>query len=152
MAKKRTRKASVKTVRPGGSSPAAIIVNTPSAPVRRAARRSGGSRTVVVARRVGSGVRRVSTAAGAALLSAERTGAMLGAGLLGLLDKQGTKLPTVPVLGRAGTSGLILWWLSKHQKSPQLNHAATGCLSIAVYELMRDGKIAGDDMPTVFSP
>ena len=70
---------------------------------------------------------------------------MAGAAVLGLLDKQGTKLPTIPILGRAGTAGLVLWWLAKQQKSPSLNHAATGCLSIAVYELTKEGKVSGVD-------
>lgn len=68
---------------------------------------------------------------------------MIGAALLGILDKQGTALPTVPVLGRAGTAGLALWWLGRSNKSAQLQHAATGCLSIAMYELLKEGKIAG---------
>ena len=84
-------------------------------------------------------------------MSNERTGAIVGAAILGLLDKQGTKLPTVPFLGRAGTAGLALWWLARSQRSAQLAHAATGCLAIAAYEMTKTGSIAGADLDGMLS-
>jgi hypothetical protein len=134
MAKKRRKTATasraivVRSSAPRAAAP--IIVRTGGSPVRHRRRRSHTR---------SSGGSSVSS-----LLSNERTGAMVGAGVLGLLDKQGTKLPTVPFLGRAGTAGVVLWWLAKNQKSAQLAHAATGCLSIAVYELTKSGVISGD--------
>jgi hypothetical protein len=89
--------------------------------------------------------RRSAPRASGQLLAPERMGAMIGAALLGLLDKAGTAVPTVPLLGRAGTLGVASWYLGKHMHSPQIQHAATGFLAIAVYELVREGKIAGVD-------
>lgn len=123
------------------ASRAVVVRSAPRAAAPIVIRTGGGGRIA----RVRHAVHRGGAAVGSALLSAERTGAMIGAAVLGLLDKQGTALPTIPVLGRAGTAGLALYWLAKTNKSAQLGHAATGCLSIAVYELMREGKIAGDE-------
>ena len=90
-----------------------------------------------VARRAVGGARQ--------LLSSQRTGAMIGAFLLGVLDKQGTELPTVPMLGRAGTLGVATYFVGKQMRSPALDHAATGFLSIALYQFAREGKVAGVD-------
>jgi len=84
-------------------------------------------------RRVGGG----SRAGLAGFFSKQRQGAFAGAFALGILDKQGTALPTVPVLGRAGTAALAAYFMGFHD-------AATGLGSIALYEFAREGKIAGD--------
>lgn len=78
-------------------------------------------------------------------MNSERTGAIIGAFVLGMLDKSGTKVPTIPLLGRAGTLGVGAYYASKHMHMPMLNHAATGFLCIAAYEMGREGKVSGDD-------
>ncbi len=135
------RKTATVRMLPAPRSSGPIIVTTPSAPARRRSSGRRSARRSPVRRRVSRGVR----AAGSALINSERLGALGGALVMGLIDKQGTALPTVPFLGRAGTVGVALWFASKHFRSPSMNHAATGMLSIAAYELARDGKIAGDD-------
>jgi len=73
-------------------------------------------------------------------------GAILGGAALGFIDKPGGPLaavPTLPFLGRAGTLGLAAWAIGKWTKSTAFDHAATGMLAIAAYELMRDGSISG---------
>ena len=104
--------------------------------------RSRGSMTT---RKVKHHRRRRGGGGSSSLTSSERIGAMGAALLLGFLDKSGTSLPTVPLLGRAGTLGVGSYFLGKHMRSPTLNHAATGFLCIALYELGREGKIAGVD-------
>jgi hypothetical protein len=125
----------------------AVVVRTAAAAKPIIIRQSSGT----IARR--SAPRRHSSGGGSqfgSLLSNERTGAMVGAAILGVLDKQGTKFPTLPMVGRAGTAGLVLWYLAKSQRSAQMAHAATGCLAIAVYEMAKDGKISGvDGMSTI---
>lgn len=133
MAKRRKfTKSSSRAITVRASAPKPIVIRQSAPMARRSThrRRSSGG---------GAG------GAARALLSSERTGAMIGAALLGLLDKQGTALPTIPVLGRAGTVGVVLWYLGKSNHSPQLAHAATGALSIAAYELTKQGKIDGID-------
>jgi hypothetical protein len=131
MAKRKTKssKSRAVVVRTASAKPIIIRQNSGSIAKRSAPRR----------RSSGGGGGHINN-----LLSNERTGAMVGAAVLGVLDKQGTKFPTIPMVGRAGTAGLLLWWLGKSQRSPQLAHAATGCLAIAVYEMAKDGKISGD--------
>jgi len=73
-----------------------------------------------------------------------RLGALIGAAVLGMLDKSSTNLPALPFLGKAGTAGVAAWAAGKFLKNRWADDAATGMLSIAVYELMKDGTIAGD--------
>ena len=44
------------------------------------------------------------------------------------------------MLGKAGTLGVAAWALGKWGKSEWARHAATGFLSIAAYELSKEGK------------
>jgi len=73
-----------------------------------------------------------------------RAGAIGASLVLGLLDKQGTTFPTVPMLGRAGSLALACYFLRK--KNPMLNHAATGFASIAAYQFGRSGSISGESV------
>jgi len=123
--------------------PQAIVIQAPRA--RSVARRQSGR--LSRRRRRSFGGRAASVGAG--LLSSERVGAVVGGFILGMLDKQGTKLPTVPVLGRAGTLGVASYYIGKSMHSAAVLHAATGFLSIAAYELARQGTIAGDDQTSV---
>lgn len=128
MAKAKTRRA------PSGST----IVVAPSAPVRR--RSSSGIR-----RRKSSGKRRYrgNVGGGGGFLNGDRVGAIIGGFLLGMLDKNGTALPTVPFLGRAGTLGVGLYFAGKQFRMPIMVHASTAALAIASYQLGTTGKIAG---------
>jgi len=67
----------------------------------------------------------------------------IGGFLVGILDKQGTNIPTVPMLGRAGTLALGLHFLGRQFKSKMVNNAALAAAAIAGYELGRDGSISG---------
>src|SRR5262245_18606938 len=116
------------------------IITVPSGgTTRRRSRRSGG-----ISMRRRSGRRRgKAVAGGGGFFNQERIGAMAGGFLLGVLDKQGTSLPTIPVLGRAGTLGVGLYFLGKQFRMPMAVHASTAALAIATYELGNKGSISG---------
>lgn len=61
--------------------------------------------------------------------------------VLGYIDKGGIAVPTVPLLGRAGTLALAAWIFRKHHST--LPHMAGGFAAIALYELEREGSISG---------
>lgn len=131
--KKTASKSKSITVRAAAAKP--IIIRQNSVPAKRSSgrrRRSGGGGMLGSAK--------------SALMSNERLGALLGGYLLGVLDAKGTKLPTVPVLGRAGTCGVGLYYLGKHMHSPLVSHASTGFLAIAAYEMGKSGTISGDSV------
>lgn len=118
------------------------IITVPSAaPTRRRGRRSGG----LAKRRKGTRRRRGAVAGGGGFFNQERIGAMTGGFLLGVLDKQGTVLPTIPVLGRAGTLGLALYFGGKQFRMPLAVHMSTAALAVAAYELGNKGSISGVD-------
>lgn len=70
--------------------------------------------------------------------------ALAAAAALGFAKRQGFKLPSFPMLGPAATYGLGAWALSKYTGNKMASHAATGMLSVAMYELASGGGIAGD--------
>jgi hypothetical protein len=73
-----------------------------------------------------------------------RVGAILGAAVLGLIDKSQTiNLPTIPFLGKAGTAALAAWGVGKYMHSQWADQAATGMACIAAYELAKEGHIDG---------
>lgn len=74
-----------------------------------------------------------------------RMGAIVGGAVMGLLDKSGIDLPTLPFLGKAGTVGVAAWAVGKYMRSPWAEDLATGMLSIAAYELAKEGSISGVD-------
>jgi hypothetical protein len=130
--KKTASKSATKIVRVASAKP--IIIRQNSGAV---AKRKGGRRR----RSSGGGF---AGSAGKALMSSERIGAILGGFLLGVLDAKGTKLPTIPVLGRAGTAGVALYYLGRHMHAPLISHSATGFLSIAAYQMGNKGTVSGD--------
>lgn len=73
---------------------------------------------------------------------------LMGAAALGWMDKSDSmaNIPTLPFLGKAGTVGVACYFGGKWMKSPMLDDAATGILSIAVYELAKQGHIDGDEV------
>ena len=70
--------------------------------------------------------------------------ALAAAAALGFAKRQGYKLPSLPMLGPAASYGLGAWALSKYTNNKMASHAATGLLSVAMYELASGGGIAGD--------
>ena len=83
--------------------------------------------------------------ASAAYEERHRMGAILGGLALGLIEKAGIDLPTIPLLGKAGTLGVAAWAMGKWGKSRIASHAATGFLAIAAFELGKEGHINGLD-------
>jgi hypothetical protein len=73
-----------------------------------------------------------------------RVGAIVGGGVLGLIQKSGVSLPSLPFLGQAGTLGVAAWAVGKYMHSPWAEDLATGFLAIAAYELASTGTIAGE--------
>lgn len=67
----------------------------------------------------------------------------LGGAVYGFIEKTiGDKLPTIPVLGKAGTIALVGVFL---KPTGMLRDATVAAATIAGFQLGRDGKIAGDD-------
>ena len=80
---------------------------------------------------------------------------MLGAGLggaaLGFIEKSFPSLPTIPLIGRAGTVALGAYFLSKRggMGGSILRDVALAGAAIAGYQLGHNGKISGDVMGDV---
>lgn len=135
----RRKRAATRTrtiVRSVPTGPKTIVVRAPTAVrARRVARRVGG---------------RIQSAA----LSEKHTmAALLAAGLLGLAERSGVKLPTpISQLSVPATYGLAMWGLGKYSRNQQWQHAATGLLAIAVRDLaagkLPAGVVVGDDYET----
>lgn len=106
-----------------------VIVRVPAAPAKKHSR----------ARRVGAAIGHQASE------EKHRIAAIFTGAVLGWLDSQGTKIPTVPMLGRAGTVGVAAYLIYRQSKSNRmLSHIATGALTIAAYQLGNKGTISGD--------
>jgi hypothetical protein len=120
MARKKTAQM-VRYVSPPASRPAPIVVRmprAPAAPKKKHHRRhaSGGGTN-------------------------EWIGAVVGGAALGFIDKQGTAIPTVPLLGRAGTIALVCYiFRGKNKWIAEVGKAAA---SVAMYEQISQGSISG---------
>lgn len=70
---------------------------------------------------------------------------MMGAFLLGLIQKQGfaSSLPTIPFLGQTGSIGLAAHFLGG--RSPLAQDIATAAFAVAAWEMGHDGHIIGED-------
>lgn len=87
--------------------------------------------------------RRAASAAGRAAMDERHTIVALGtAAALGYVKREDMEIPHIEALGKAGTVGVALWVAARMTKSRTLAHAATGALSIALYELVAE---SGDD-------
>jgi hypothetical protein len=124
---------------------------------RKKARRS--SSTALAPRRSGGRFRSVARhVASKASEEKHMMGALIAAGALGIAEAQGITIPVIGDIGEAATLGLAAYGLDKFGivKSRMLRHAATGLLSIAVFEFARKtgkGKkegVHGDDMDMSF--
>jgi hypothetical protein len=79
---------------------------------------------------------------GALVSSFTNLGAFALAGyLLGLLDKAGTSIPTIPVLGKAGTLAIGLHFLGKGNKL--MSEASLAAAAIAGHEMGSLGAVSG---------
>jgi hypothetical protein len=81
----------------------------------------------------------MTIAARTAIEEKHRMGALLAAAGLGLAEKQGIALPTFPGFGAAATYGVAVMIAGRMMKSKMLDHAATGLLSVAIYQLASGG-------------
>lgn len=62
----------------------------------------------------------------------------------GLIEKSvGDKIPTLPMLGKAGTIAVAIHFLGKG--NPTLQQAGEFAAGLAGYQLGKDGKIDGED-------
>jgi len=129
------RKSSTRTVvvsQPKAPSPIIRVSAPRAAPITRRRRRSGGSRVS------GSGTPK------------SLMGAAIGGAVFGFIEKQwGAKIPTIPVLGRAGTVAVICHFIGKQGgmgRSQLVRDVGMAAAVIAGYQLGGTGKIAGDDV------
>jgi hypothetical protein len=74
-------------------------------------------------------------------------GAVVAGYALGFVDKQGTAIPTVPYLGRAGTIAAAAYFFGKGQGI--WGEVMLAAAAIAGYEMGSTGKIAGGVVPQV---
>lgn len=76
-------------------------------------------------------------------------GAGIGGAIYGFIEKQwGAKIPTVPIIGRAGTVAMFCYFARKQgfARSPIVNDIGIAAAVIAGYQLGSTGKISGDDV------
>ena len=77
--------------------------------------------------------------------SAEKVlmGMAIGGFALGFIDKSGTAIPTIPLLGRAGTIALAAHFIGKG-RAGVLTDIRNAAAAVAAYEMGSTGKIAGE--------
>lgn len=96
--------------------------------------------------RAARSVRRYARSAGRAVSSEKHTLSAIGAALaFGMLEKSGTKIPSIGPLGPAATVGIAAWLYGRMGKSQLAQHVATGLLCVAANRWAATGTIAGDD-------
>lgn len=125
------------------------IVRVPSAPQViqvSSPRRSGGGRRKRKAprRRRGSG-KGVGSSGG--LNQQTLIGAGIGGFAFGMIIKNFPQLPTVPILGKAGTVALLA--LFAKGKIPYSKEIGIAAASIAGYQMGTEGHVLGDVAPQV---
>lgn len=118
-----------------------IVQRSPAPIIRVSAPRGGGFRKR--ARHYG---RRVVAGASSEKHTLMAVGAAIG---LGMLEKSGTKIPSIGPLGPAATAGLAAWVYGRMSGNVTAKHMATGLLSVALNRWAATGTIAGDDMSGV---
>lgn len=68
----------------------------------------------------------------------------LGGAALGFIDKSlGATIPTIPLLGRAGTIALGAYLLAKGKGKGIMRDVALAAAAVAGYQLGHDGKVSG---------
>jgi hypothetical protein len=74
----------------------------------------------------------------------------LGGAVLGFIDKTFTTLPTIPILGRAGTIAMVAYFMSGRGGMGAIaRDVALAGAAVAGYELGKEGKISGEVMGAV---
>jgi hypothetical protein len=77
-------------------------------------------------------------------------GAGIGGAVYGFVEKSFPNLPTLPIVGRAGTVAIACYFLSRRGMGGGLvRDVGMAAASIAGYQLGSTGKIAGDIMGEV---
>lgn len=81
----------------------------------------------------------------AGLMGKERMGIVVGAFIVGVLEKQGimNSLPALPLVGRTGTIGIAAYMLSNNGHNRLASEVCTAALAIAAHELASTGSIVG---------
>lgn len=81
------------------------------------------------------------------LMSKQRMGIVAGALAYGFLEKQAmfASLPSLPLIGKAGTIGLGAYLLSNGGRNKLADDIATAALVIAAHELGSTGHVVGGD-------
>jgi len=96
------------------------------------------------------GHRRSSAATGKKVTQQTIIAAGLGGAVLGFIDKNVPSLPTIPMLGRAGTITVIAYFLAgKGQLGAIARDVALAGAAVTGYELGVAGKITGEVMGPV---
>lgn len=72
-------------------------------------------------------------------------GMVIGGFLLGYVDKNMTTMPTIPVLGKAGTIAVVGYIVAKHGHIPIAMDVAKAAAAVAAYEYGSTGKVSGDE-------
>jgi len=71
----------------------------------------------------------------------------LGGAAFGFIEKSfGANLPTLPIIGRAGTITLVAYYFSKGRAGGILKDVARAGAVLAGYQIGTTGKIAGEDV------
>lgn len=83
--------------------------------------------------------RGLTLAARSAIEEKHRIVAIGAAAGLGMAERHGVALPKIEGIGVAATYGVAAMILGKMTKSRMLDHAATGLLSVAIYQLASGG-------------
>lgn len=63
--------------------------------------------------------------------------------VLGIIEKSDLPLPTVPVLGKAGSAALLAYLYARSSGSATAHAFALGMASVAAYQLAKEGQISG---------
>jgi hypothetical protein len=71
-------------------------------------------------------------------------GMAVGGFALGFVDKSGTAIPTIPILGRAGTIALACHFIGKG-KPGMLTDIRNAAAAVAAYEMGSTGKVSGEE-------
>jgi hypothetical protein len=65
--------------------------------------------------------------------------------VFGMVEKSGTKIPSIGPLGPAATVGVAAWLYGRMSKNQLAQHVATGLLAVAANRWAATGTIAGDE-------
>ncbi len=98
-------------------------------------------------RPVGSGKRRSrrrSGGIGGGSLKDTLVKVAVGGAALAWLDKSGTAVPTVPMLGKAGTIAVAAYFFGG-KKPGLMRDVCISATVLAAYQFIKDGRIAGED-------